>query len=39
MYPNLPLLVRAKNTEHQKRLENMFGKRCTHLSSVIAIVR
>jgi hypothetical protein len=26
MYPTLPLLVRAKNTEHQKRLENMFGK-------------
>ena len=26
MYPKLPLLVRAKNTEHKKRLEKMFGK-------------
>jgi hypothetical protein len=24
MYPKLPLLVRAKNNQHQKRLENMF---------------
>jgi hypothetical protein len=23
--PNLPLIVRAKNVQHQKKLENMFG--------------
>lgn len=25
-YPNLPILVRAKNEQHRQRLENMFGK-------------
>ena len=25
MFPDLPLVVRAKNSEHQRKLENMFG--------------
>jgi hypothetical protein len=26
MYPNLPLLVKAKNGDHKRRLETMFGE-------------
>lgn len=25
LYPQLPIVARAKNIEHQQRLENMFG--------------
>jgi hypothetical protein len=40
MYPNLPLLVKAKNGDHKRRLETMFGEQITavhaHVDAVVA---
>lgn len=29
LFPSVPIVVRAKNEQHQQRLENMFGTYCS----------
>lgn len=37
-FPELPILVRAKDLQHQKRLENMFGKTNKYTFAVILTI-
>lgn len=38
LYPDLPMIVRARNAQHQKRLENMFGKFLRHQHFITSIM-